>query len=635
MSCAIKLAISTLILSISTASSFPTLFESAKSDLERPSKLFDSPKSGFSIDDTLLDEIKSYGLVGNDIRTVPWPVHSKYDFIVVGSGSGGSSVANRLSENSKWRILLIEAGIPENLIVQIPVTVSTLQQTPYNWGYRVQPQKKACLGMKDRRCTWPRGKSLGGTSSINYMIHNRGNKLDYDEWAEDGNEGWSYEDVLPYYRKSERFRVPGNYNSSYHGKNGHLCVEHVPYHSPLATEFLKAGKDLGYEVVDYNGAEQIGFSYLQVNMDRGTRCSASKAYLRVERPNLDIVTQAQVTKILIDEKKRAYGIEYKKKGRTDKVYVRKEVILSAGTIDSAKLLMLSGVGPSDHLEELGIEVIKDAKVGYNLYEHLGFLGITFKINASVTLVLSRVVTNPKNFIDYGLHRKGPITLPGGPESIAFMRTKYALDERPDLELLFIGSSIAADNGLSVYKGYGVSDEAYKKVYKPLENRDAWTVWPIVQNPRSHGRIKLKSKDPFEAPIIEGNFFTHPIDVEILLEGVKQVINISKTERFQAYGSQIHKAKVPGCTKYAFGSDDYWRCAIRHLPATMNHVIGTAKMGPASDPDAVVDPQLKVHGIERLRVVDASIMPKIPVGHINAGIYMIGEKAADMIKETWS
>ncbi|XP_043270265.1 glucose dehydrogenase [FAD, quinone]-like [Venturia canescens] len=621
MSYNMKLWISTFLLLTTTVTSSFTILDVLANSL--------------NINDTVVEQLKGYTFENNIIKTVPWPIHRKYDFIVVGSGSGGSPVANRLSENPNWRVLLIEAGLPETFINQVPPITSILQQTHYNWGYRHQPQKTACFGMKDGRCTLPRGKALGGTSSINYMIHTRGNKLDYDEWAEGGNEGWAYEDVLPYYRKSETFRVPGNYNSSYHGKNGFLHVEHVPYHSPVATAYIKAGRDEGYKILDYNGAEQIGFSYLQVEMDRGTRCSASKAYLRVNRPNLEIVIEAQVTKLLIDENKQAIGVEYRKKGRTEKVYVKKEVILSAGSIDSAKLLMLSGIGPRDHLEELGIKVMKDAKVGYNLYEHLGFLGLNFKVNAPVTLVFSRALANPKTYRDYELHRTGQLTVPGIVESIAFVRTKYAQDERPDLELLFIGGTLASDNGLSLHVGYGISEVSYSKVFKPLENRDAFTIWPIVQKPRSHGRVKLKSKDPFAAPIIMPNFFEDPADVEVILEGVKHAINITKSAHFQAYGTRIHKAKVPGCEQHEFGSDDYWRCAIRHLPATMDHEIGTAKMGPASDSDAVVDPQLRVHGIKRLRVVDASIMPKIPVGHINAGIYMIGEKAADMIKEAWS
>ncbi|KAG7204873.1 hypothetical protein KM043_005273 [Ampulex compressa] len=582
---------------------------------------------------TFLDVVQNYSPPLEKMYSTVDPSTIKYDFIIVGAGSGGSVLANRLSENKKWRVLLLEAGQPESLLHQIPILVGYFQLTDYKWGYNVEPQANSCLGMIDKRCAWPRGKALGGTSTLNYMIHTRGSKLDHDQWAKLGNEGWSYEDVLPYYKKSEKFNVPGIKNSTYHNDKGYLCVEHVPYHTELARAFLKAGRRLGYEIVDYNGEEQIGFSYIQANMDGGTRCSASKAYLRINRPNLDIITGARVTKVLIDDNKRAYGVEYARNGFWKKVLCTKEVLLSAGTIDSAKLLMLSGIGPRDHLEQLGIKVVRDSKVGYNMYEHVGFLGLTFMVNQSVSLLQSRLA-RPSVFLEYFLRRGGIMSIPGGAEALAFIRTKYAPDERPDIELLFVSGSLHSDGGHVLRKALRVSEELYEAVYKPIENQDAWSIWPIVQQPRSVGRLTLNSKDPFDPPKMDPRLFTHPADVEIILEGVKHAINISMTEPFQAYGSRLHEAKIPGCRAFDFGTDDYWRCAIKHLPSMMNHEIGTAKMGPSNDPYAVVDPRLRVYGVRGLRVVDASIMPTMPTGHVNAGIYMIGEKAAHMIKQDW-
>ncbi|XP_012274594.1 glucose dehydrogenase [FAD, quinone]-like [Orussus abietinus] len=583
--------------------------------------------------ESFLELIRSHAETTDRIRAASTPKSTVYDFVIVGAGSAGSALANRLSENRDWRVLLLEAGQPEGILNQIPVFVGYFQLTNYNWGYKVAPQKNACLGMENRQCSWPRGKSLGGTSTLNYMIHTRGNKLDYDQWAALGNTGWSYEDVLPYFRKSERFNVSGIDDPVYHGEDGHVHVEHVPYHSELSTVFLKAGRSLGYKVVDYNAKDQIGFSYIQVNMDQGARCSASKAYLRVTRPNLDIVPGARVTKVLIDSENRAYGVEYHKDRELRRVRASKEVVLSAGTIDSAKLLMLSGIGPADHLLELGITPLRDLKVGYNMYEHVGFLGLTFMVNQSVTLLQTRLA-RPSYAFQYLLDRSGPLSIPGGAEALAFLRTKYALDERPDIELLFVSGSLHSDNGVTLKRALRITDELYDAVYRPIENRDAWSIWPILQNPRSVGRLRLKSKNPFHWPVLEPNFFSHPADLEILLEGVKHAVNVSLTEPFQAYGSRLHGAKIPGCKDLEFASDDYWRCAIRHLPSMMNHEIGTVKMGPASDPDAVVDPELKVHGVRGLRVADASVMPTMPTGHVNAGIYMIGEKAADLIKREW-
>lgn len=429
------------------------------------------------------------------------------------------------------------------------------------------------------------------------------------------------------------FIYSGIKNSSYHGENGYLCVEYVPHHTKLATTYLKAGQELGYDIVDYNGQNQIGFSYIQVNMNRGARCSAATAYLdTINRANLKIVTGARVTKVLIDDNKRAYGVEYVKDGTTKQVFCAKEVVLSAGTIDSAKLLMLSGIGPKDHLEKLGIPMIQDSKVGYNMHEHIGFLGMTFLVNQSVSLLQSKIT--PSAMLEYLLYRDGLMTVPGGAEALAFIRTKYAIDEKPDVELLFVSGSIHSDDGLVLKEALRITDEVYDTIFKPIEHQDAWSIWPIIQYPRSIGRLTLQSKDPFQPPKMDPNFFSHPADLEIILEGVKHAINISKTEAFQAYGSRLHDLKMPGCQQYEFASDDYWRCAIKHLPSMMNHEIGTVKMGPKTDAYAVVDPQLRVYGIERLRVADASIMPTMPTGHVNAGIYMIGEKAADMIKETW-
>uniref|UniRef100_A0A0C9QZZ1 Gld_26 protein n=1 Tax=Fopius arisanus TaxID=64838 RepID=A0A0C9QZZ1_9HYME len=321
------------------------------------------------------------------IKTEQLPRFNEYDFIIVGAGPGGSPVANRLSENENWRILLLEAGEPEGILQQIPLLSSL--NTKYDWQYTYEPQKNACLGIKDRRCPCPKGKSLGGTSTMNSMLYTRGHKLDFDIWAQQGNYGWSYEEILPYFKKSQRANLREPVDEWYHGRNGYLHVQNAPWSTPLTAAFLNSGKQLGYDVVDYNGRQQIGFSDSQLTMVNGTRCSASKAYLRIRRLNLDIVTEATVSRVLIDDNNHAYGVEFIKNNKTYRINAGKEVILSAGTINTPKLLMLSGIGPKDHLDELGIKVVKNARVGYNLGDHVGFVGLTFLVNQSITLLAKK------------------------------------------------------------------------------------------------------------------------------------------------------------------------------------------------------------------------------------------------------
>ncbi|KAF7988519.1 hypothetical protein HCN44_001092 [Aphidius gifuensis] len=584
---------------------------------------------------TFLDLLRQYGLDQSyQIATRTLPTKSEYDFIVVGSGPGGAPVANRLSEIGAWKVLLLEAGKPEGIFNQIPLLTENAQMTNYNWGYRVESDGKSCLGMKDLRCTWPRGKSLGGSSTINNLIHTRGNKLDFDEWANLGNYGWEYEKILKYFKKSERFRIPEIRDSFYHNTEGNVDVEYSQWRTPLATAFLDAGKECGYNITqDYNGAEQMGFGYIQLATDKGARCSASKAYLRVKRPNLDIVPSARVLRVLINSRKEAYGVEYEKNGKKYEVHASKEVILSAGTIDTAKLLILSGIGPKDHLNELGIPLVKDAKVGYNLQEHIAFWGLSFIVDLPVTIQFKRFI-NPKLYSEYFFRREGPLASPAGPEAIAFVQTKYAQDARPDIELLQISAAMTSDKGLFLRKGYGVSERIYNAIYKPLEGKDLVTVWPSLQHPKSRGRILLRSKNPYDEPILKGNFFDDPLDLDVIVEGIKHTVKLFNTKALKKYGAKINSLKIPGCEQYEFGSDDYWKCGVLSIPAMENHECGTAKMGPKDDPDAVVDPELRVYGVNRLRVVDASVMPLIPDGHITASVYMVGEKGADMIKNTW-
>ncbi|XP_027839380.2 glucose dehydrogenase [FAD, quinone]-like [Aphis gossypii] len=586
--------------------------------------------------------VEYYRMLGPEpVDTVPDAgfVKRQYDFVVVGAGSGGSVVANRLTEVAGWSVLLIEAGGDENAMTDVPLLVSYLIGTGFDWGYRTEQQDGICGAMEDRRCRWPRGKVMGGTSVINYMVYTRGMPDDYDNWARLGNEGWSYADVLPYFKKSEDVRQSPMTESPYHGRGGYLKVEEPTWKTKLGPVFLRAGRELGYEVpADHNGPRPLGFSYVLATTDRGSRCSASKAFLRPirNRPNLTVTKRSVVTKVLVDpHTKRATGVKFVKNGQTMVVHARKEVILSAGALNTPQVLMLSGIGPADHLAEVGIPLVKDLKVGYNLQDHVSMAGLVFLVNQSVTIIESRY-RNPKYLLQYAVSGQGPFTIPGGAEALAFTATRHATNGSiaPDMELVFGPGALTGDTGGSLRRLLGMNETFYDNVYGKYREHDAWGLVPILLRPLSRGRVKLRSSNPMHAPLFYAGYLTDKRDRETLIEGIKQAIAVSETPAFQKYGSRLLPIPFPGCEHEKFMSDAYWMCATGLVSTNLHHQSGTCKMGPETDPDAVVDSKLRVRGIKGLRVVDTSIMPVIPAGHTNAMAFMIGEKAADMIKENW-
>ncbi|KAJ2942835.1 hypothetical protein O0L34_g15023 [Tuta absoluta] len=563
---------------------------------------------------------------------------SEYDFIIIGAGTAGCVLSNRLSEVKKFKVLLIEAGGSEEFFMDIPVMATMLQFTDANWNYHTEPQKSGCMGMHKGRCAWPRGRVLGGSSVLHSMMHTRGNRRDYDRWAADGNPGWDYQSVLKYFKKSENMQIPELAKDTvYHSTAGEMSLQYPNWRTPLSEAFLAAGVETGGKIVDYNGEKQIGYSIIQFTMKNGTRMSASRAFLHPikKRKNFHLIKNAMVTRILIDPwKKRAYGVEFDRGGRKHKVYASKEVILSAGTINSPQILMISGVGPKDHLTDKNITTIVNLPVGYNLQDHWALGGLTFVINSSVSIRHERVVT-VDNIIEYFSHKTGPLSAPTGTEALAFIDTTDPNnpDGYPDLELLFVAGSLVSQP--SYKQAFAIDDHVYDKVYGPIQDKDTWMVFPMLLLPESLGRIKLRSKNPYSKPMIHANYFTDGgHDQKVILHGIRKVIELSKTKAFQKYGSKLHDIPLPNCAHHKFNSDAYWFCAMKTITNTIYHHCCTNKMGPSSDPGAVVDPRLKVYGITGLRVVDASVMPRVPAAHTNAPTLMVAEKAADMIKEDW-
>ncbi|PNF38173.1 Glucose dehydrogenase [FAD, quinone] [Cryptotermes secundus] len=564
----------------------------------------------------------------------------KYDFVIIGGGTAGAVLANRLTEVQNFNVLLLEAGGDEPEIADVPILSIYLHRSQIDWKYRTQPQASACQAMVDKRCCWTRGKVLGGSSVLNTMLYIRGNRRDFDLWESLGNPGWGYDEVLPYFKKSEDQRNPylAN-NTKYHGTGGYLTVQDAPWNTPLGIALVQAGVEMGYEHRDINGEKQTGFALFQYNMRRGYRCSSAKAFLRPVRlrKNIHIAMWSHVTKVLIDPNtKRAFGVEFIRGGKKQVVLASREVILSAGAIGTPHLLMLSGVGPAEHLRQKKIPVIHDAPgVGQNLQDHIAIGGIAFQIDYPVSVLIDRFM-NLNNALRYAVQGDGPLTSNIGLETVGFISTKYAnqTDDWPDIEFMMTATTTSSDGGTQTRKAHCITQKFYDEYFAPINKRDTFGIFPMILRPKSRGYIKLRTNDPMDYPLIYHNYLTHPDDVRVMREGVKAAIAVGETASMKRFGTRFYRKVVPGCNGYEFFTDEYWECVIRQYTMTIYHMSGTAKMGPADDPFAVVDHELKVHGIQGLRVIDASIMPTITSGNINAPVYMIAEKGADIIKELW-
>ncbi len=529
-----------------------------------------------------------------------------FDYIIVGGGSAGCVVASRLSEDPNTSVCLLEAGGKDKSpFIHAPAGLIAMMATKHNnWGYDTVPQKH----LNDRIGYQPRGKTLGGSSSINAMLYVRGNRWDYDNWAEMGNPGWSYEQILPYFKKAENNK---NIHNEYHGCEGPLHVTNLNTPSKLNDLFIKAAAEcqIPHNPL-YNDATQEGAFEYQVTQKDGERCSAAKGYLtdNLHRKNLKVITRACTEKLLFEGKK-CVGVSYLDKGKKrTTLKARKEVILSAGAFGSPQLLMLSGVGPVEELKKHGIGLVHELQgVGENLQDHIDYV-MSYKLpSTSDTFGISmRGTWNVlKGIFEWSRKRTGKITSPFA-EAGAFLKTDPEL-AIPDVQLVFVGS-IVDDHGRKMHMGHGMSCHI------------------TVLRPESVGTVKLNNTDPLAPPKIDPQFLSNPKDMEILVKGAEIQRTILESPALSEDRGEL-LYHVPPFDSEALKAD------IRNRADTQYHPVGTCKMAPETDPLAVVDAQLKVHGIDCLRVVDASIMPKLVSGNTNAPTIMIAEKAVDMILDS--
>ncbi|XP_023312558.1 glucose dehydrogenase [FAD, quinone]-like [Anoplophora glabripennis] len=477
--------------------------------------------------------------------------------------------------------------------------------------------------MKEERCPYPRGRGVGGTSLLNGLTYARGNKIDYDIWCAQGNPGWCYKDVLPYFKKSENFQKNDPHAvvvMAFHGVGGPL---HVNFPLPRAEQckvFFKANEELGHHQIEYNGLNATGVSPYQVNVKHGKRQDSGTAFLKpvLDRSNLVVLTKSFVMKIVINELKMAEGVIFSYKGRAYKAFASKEVIVSQGSISSPQLLMLSGIGPAGHLKELGIPVVQNLEVGSALSDHVQINGLTFSSNLSIPVVQN---------LEVGSALSDHVQINGLPSRATLSEPVQTLREQIKDYMAGVGllSQTLNQQALGYYQTY---------TFEGVDSSSSFTMYPSLLHLKSTGTLRLKTACPFDYPLIDPKCLSDPDgkDLETAYQAVQFALRLIETKAFRNINAKLETKPIETCSdKYKFKSKDYWYCALRYISSHNNHPVGTCRMGPNPSQGDVVDAQLRVYGVGKLRVADASVIPLSTSSHLNAVCYMIAEKLADLLK----
>uniref|UniRef100_A0A1I8N081 Glucose-methanol-choline oxidoreductase N-terminal domain-containing protein n=1 Tax=Musca domestica TaxID=7370 RepID=A0A1I8N081_MUSDO len=558
---------------------------------------------------------------GEELLTQRWPI--AHDYIVVGAGNAGSVVASRLSENPNVSVLVLEAGGDPPSLSEVYILSNLLQKTEYSWNDYAEPNPTSCKAMKDGRCFWLRGKMISGTAGINGNVFLVGRPSDYDEWQSQGNPGWSWENIHEYFVKATRDE----------------STESEPKGSLVVNNYLRPEKFYTLRNILENATEEVemgceskslGFKHdILGTVDRGRRMSTGKTYLGKvarHRNNLHVAKNAVVRKILFNGKQKAAGVEVLLgNNKVLRIQARKEIILSAGTFNSPQILMHSGIGPCGNLRQFKIPCIRNLAVGQNLQDH-GMMSMTYRFTKNIPNLAQG--DSVENTFQYLIYQNG--SLASNPNLVGFINSQASQNLQNKSDVMIVSGIDQPTRESNVFEFLQFREELVEKFLELAENQTTLQLQGLLIKPKSRGYIKLKYPEFGKGPEIHNNYASVEEDRQTLLRYVRFVRSLEKTEVFHHFGLEYIRVPLPECDVHEFDSDDYWYCYIRYFMISAWHAAGTCKMGPSSDPSAVVDSELKVHGVKGLRVIDASIMPNITSGNTNGPTIMIAEKGAQMI-----